>query len=184
MIWTRGKNGNFFRVVKGDFGLKEDIEVHGNLYNKKFPGFLKEPNNYSILGVFLLAFILHISAHTLILTGLSVISAAALSVVSFNYYNALKGDDNHIIILASAKRYFLTTLYGIFMLMVLIGIKYLPQLPITLTNVPIAFMALYLNIFIFVMAIILFVLLISTTLRFLIEGLYLSLTGTIKLDKN
>ena len=153
---------------------------------KKFPGFLKEPNNYSILGVFLLAFILHISAHTLILTGLSVISAAAaaLSVVSFNYYNALKGDDNQIIILASAKRYFLTTLYGIFMLMVLIGIKYLPQLPITLTNVPIAFMALYLNIFIFVMAIILFVLLISTTLRFLIEGLYLSLTGTIKLDKN
>ena len=51
LIWTRGKNGNFFRVVKGDFGLKEDIEVHGNLYNKKFPGFLKEPNNYSILGV-------------------------------------------------------------------------------------------------------------------------------------
>ena len=104
--------------------------------------------------------------------------------VSFNYYSALKGDDNQIIILASAKRYFLTTLYGIFMLMVLIGIKYLPQLPMVLTNVPIAFMGLYLNIFIFVMAIILFVLLISTTLRFLIEGLYLSFTGTIMLDKN
>jgi hypothetical protein len=121
----------------------------------------------------------------LIVTELSVISAtAALSVVSFNYYSALKGDDNQIIILASAKRYFLTTLYGIFMLMVLIGIKYLPQLPMVLTNVPIAFMGLYLNIFIFVMAIILFVLLISTTLRFLIEGLYLSFTGTIMLDKN
>ena len=118
------------------------------------------------------------------MTGLSVISAAAaLSVVSFNYYNALD-DDNQIIILASAKRYFLTTLYGIFMLLVLIGIKYLPQLPMVLTNVPIAFIALYLNIFIFVMAIILFVMLISTTLLFLIEGLYLSLPGTIKLDKN
>jgi hypothetical protein len=70
------------------------------------------------------------------------------------------------------------------MLMVLIGIKYLPQLPVALTNVSIEFMALYLNIFMFVMAIILFVLLISTTLRFLIEGLYLSLTGTIKLDKH
>jgi hypothetical protein len=132
-----------------------------------------------------LAFILHLPVHTLIVTGLSVIfAAAALSVVSFNYYNALKGDDNQIIILASAKRYFLTTLYGIFMLMVLIGIKYLPQLPMVLTNVPIAFMAIYLNIFIFVMVIILFVLLISTTLRFLIEGLYLSFTGTIMFDKS
>jgi hypothetical protein len=177
------RNGNIFRVVKGDFGLKGDIDVNGNTHNKKFPNFLKEPNNYSAIGIFLLAFILHLPVHTLIVTGLSVISAAAaLSVVSFNYYNALKGDDNQIIILASAKRYFLTTLYGIFMLMVLIGIKYLPQLPMALTNVPIAFMALYLNIFIFVMAIILFVLLISTTLRFLIEGLYLSFTGTIKLD--
>jgi hypothetical protein len=184
LILTRKTNGNLFRVVKGDFDLKEDIDVNGN-HNKKFPNFLKEPNNYSIIGIFLIAFILHLPVHTLIVTGLSVISAAAaLSVVSFNYYNALKGDDNQIIILASAKRYFLTTLYGIFMLMVLIGIKYLPQLPMVLTNVPIAFMALYLNIFIFVMAIILFVLLISTTLRFLIEGLYLSFTGTIMLDKN
>jgi hypothetical protein len=103
------------------------------------------------------------------------------------YYGNMKIDMIKIlsgIILARAKRYFLTILYGIFMLMVLIGIKYLPQLTITITNVPIAFMALYLNIFMFVMAIILFVPLISTTLRFLIEGLYLSLTGTIKLDKN
>jgi hypothetical protein len=183
LMLARKRNGNIFRVVKGDFGLKGDID--GNTQNKKFPNFLKEPNNYSIIGIFLLAFILHLPVHTLIVTGLSVISAAAaLSVVSFNYYNALKGDDNQIIILASAKRYFLTTLYGIFMLMVLVGIKYLPQLPMALTNVPIAFMALYLNIFIFVMAIILFVLLISTTLRFLIEGLYLSFTGTIKLDNN
>ena len=185
LIWTRGKNGNLFRVDKGDFGLNGDIDCNGNSYNKKFPDHLKEPNNYSIIGILLLAFILHIPTHTLIVTGLSVISAAAaLSLVSFNYYNALKGDDNQIIILASAKRYFLTILYGIFMLMVLIGIKYLPQLPMALTNVPIAFMALYLNIFLFVMAIILFVLLISTTLRFLIEGLYLSFSGTIKLDKN
>jgi hypothetical protein len=182
LMLARKRNGNILRVVKGDFGLKEDIDVNGN-HNKKFPNFLKEPNNYSIIGIFLLAFILHLPIHTLIVTGLSVISAAAaLSVVSFNYYNAIKGDDNQIIILASAKRYFLTTLYGIFMLMVLVGIKYLPQLPMVLTNVPIAFMALYLNIFIFVMAIILFVLLISTTLRFLIEGLYLSFTGTIKLE--
>lgn len=182
VMLAQKRNGNIFRVVKGDFGLKGDIDVNGN-HNKKFPNFLKEPNNYSIIGIFLLAFILHLPVHTLIVTGLSVISAAAaLSVVSFNYYNALKGDDNQIIILASAKRYFLTTLYGIFMLMVLIGIKYLPQLPMALTNVPIAFIALYLNIFVFVMAIILFVLLISTTLRFLIEGLYLSFTGTIKLD--
>ena len=185
LILTSKKNGNLFRVVKGDFGLKDDIDVKSYSHDKKFPKFLKEPNNYSIVGLFLIAFILHLPVHTLIVTGLSVISAAAaLSVVSFNYYNALKGDDNQIIILASAKRYFLTTLYGIFMLMVLIGIKYLPQLPIALTNVPIAFMALYLNIFIFVMAIILFVLLLSTTLRFLIEGLYLSFTGTIMLDKN
>ena len=184
LILTKEKNGNIFRVVKGDFGLKEDIDVNGN-HTKKFPNFLKEPNNYSIVGIFLLVFILRLPVHTLIVTGLSVISAAAaLSVVSFNYYNALKGDVNQIIILASAKRYFLTTLYGIFMLMVLIGIKYLPQLPMVLTNVPITFMALYLNIFVFVMAIILFVLLISTTLRFLIEGLYLSFTGTIILDKN
>ncbi|MFY9638817.1 MAG: hypothetical protein WAK14_08470 [Methanobacterium sp.] len=182
IVWARGKNGNFFRVVKGDFGLKGDIDVHG-ASNKKFPDFLKEPNNYSLIGILLLAFILHIPAHTLILTGLSVISAAAaLSVVSFNYFNALKGDVNQIIILASAKRYFLTTLYGIFMLIVLIWIKYLPQLPQVLTNVPIGFISLYLNIFIFAVAIILFVLLISTTLRFLIEGLYLSLKGTIKLD--
>ena len=185
LILTRKKNGSLFRVVKGDFGLKEDIDVKGNSHCKKFPNFLKEPNNYSIISIFLLVFIIHLPVHTLIVTGLSVISAAAaLSVVSFNYYNALKGDDNQIIILASAKRYFLTTLYGIFMLMVLIGIKYLPKLPMVLTNVPIAFMALYLNIFIFVIAIILFVLLISTTLRFLIEGLYLSFTGTIMLDKN
>jgi hypothetical protein len=68
------------------------------------------------------------------------------------------------------------------MLIVLIWIKYLPQLPQVLTSVPIGFIALYLNIFIFAVAIILFVLLISTTLRFLIEGLYLSLKGTIKLD--
>ena len=60
-----------------------------------------------------MAFILHLPVHTLIVTELSVISAtAALSVVSFNYYSALKGDDNQI--LASAKRYFLTTLYGDF----------------------------------------------------------------------
>ena len=183
LLWARGENRNFFRVVKGDFGLRGDIDVYGNLCNKKFPDFLKEPNNYSILGILFLAFILHIPAHTLILTGLSIISAAAaLSVVSFNYFNALKGDDNQIIILASAKRYFLTTLYGIFMLIVLIWIKYLPQLPKVLTSVPIGFIALYLNIFIFAIAIILFVLLISTTLRFLIEGLYLSLKGTIKLE--
>jgi hypothetical protein len=181
--WARERNRNFFRVVKGDFGLKGDIEVHGNGCNKKFPDFLKEPNNYSIISILVLAFILHIPTHTLILTGLSIISAAAaLSILSFNYYNALKGDDNQIIILASAKRYFLTTLYGIFMLMVLIGIKYLPQLPVFLTNVPVKFLALYLNIFLFVIAMVLFVLLISTTLRFLIEGLYLSLKGTIKLD--
>jgi hypothetical protein len=68
------------------------------------------------------------------------------------------------------------------MLMVFIGIKYLPQLPMALTNVPIAFMALYLNIFIFVMAINIVCAVNSTTLRFLIEGLYLSFTGTIKLD--
>lgn len=182
LLWARGRNGNYFRVVKGDFGLKEDIDVY-DTHNKKFPDFLKEPNNYSLISILLLAFIMHIPAHTLIITGLSVISAAAaLSVVSFNYFSALKGDVNQIIILASAKRYFLTTLYGIFMLIVLILIKYLPQLPQVLTSVPIGFISLYLNIFIFAIAIILFVLLISTTLRFLIEGLYLSLKGTIKLD--
>jgi len=183
LLWARGKNGNLFRVVKGDFCLKEDIDVDAKVNNKSFPDFLKEPNKYSLISVLLLAIILHIPTPTLILTGLIIISAAAaLFIVSFNYFNALKGDDNQTIILASAKRYFLTTLYGIFMLMVLIGIKYLPQFPHVLTNVPIEFIALYLIIFIFVIAIVLFIFLISTTLRFLMEGLYLSLKGTIKLE--
>jgi hypothetical protein len=48
------RNGNIFRVVKGDFGLKGDIDVNGNIHNKKFPNCLKEPNNYPILAYFYL----------------------------------------------------------------------------------------------------------------------------------
>jgi len=140
LIWANEKNGHFFRVVKEDFSLKEDVDICNKVNKKGFPDYLKKPNKYSIVSILLLAIILHIQTHTLILTGLSIIStAAALSILSFNYFNALKGDVNQIIILASAKRYFLTTLYGIFMLIVLIRIKYLPQLPQTLTNVPIEF---------------------------------------------
>ena len=68
------------------------------------------------------------------------------------------------------------------MLMVLISIKYLPALPNVLTQVPVEFVALYFNIFIYALLIVVFIFLISTTLRFLTEGIYLSLKGTIKFD--
>ena len=68
------------------------------------------------------------------------------------------------------------------MLMVLISIKYLKPLPNVLTQVPVEFVALYFNILIYVLLIVVFIFLISTTLRFLTEGIYLSLKGTIKFD--
>ena len=48
-----------------------------------------------MIGVLLLFIILQIQTRTVILTGLSIISAAAaLSILSFNYFNALRGDSN------------------------------------------------------------------------------------------
>ncbi len=183
LIRARSENGRFFRFIKGDFCLKGDIGARRIVKTRRFTDLLKEPYSYSVIGVILLFIILQIQTRTVILTGLSIISAAAaLSILSFNYFNALKGDGNQNIILASAKRYFLTTLYGVIMLMVLIGIKYLPQLPNVLTQVPVEFIALYFNIFIHILLIIVFIFLISTTLRFLTEGIYFSLKGTIKFD--
>lgn len=180
---ARRENGRFFRFIKGDFCLKGDIGARRNVKTRRFTDLLKEPYSYSMIGVILLFIILQIQTLTVILTGLSIISAAAaLSILSFNYFNALRGDDNQAIILASAKRYFLTTLYGVIMLMVLIGIKYLPPIPSVLTREPVGFIVLYFNIFMYVLLIVVFIFLISTTQRFLTEGIYLSLKGTIKFD--
>ncbi len=182
---ARRENGRFFRFIKGDFCLKGDIGARRTVKTRRFHDLLKEPYSYSVIGVLLLFIILQIQTRTVILTGLSIISAAAaLSILSFNYFNALRGDSNQNIILASAKRYFLTTLYGVIMLMVLISIKYLPALPNVLTQVPVEFVALYFNIFIYALLIVVFIFLISTTLRFLTEGIYLSLKGTIKFDNS
>ena len=101
---ARRENGRFFRFIKGDFCLKGDIGARRTVKTRRFHDLLKEPYSYSLIGVLLLFIILQIQTRTVILTGLSIISAAAaLSILSFNYFNALRGDSNQNIILASAK---------------------------------------------------------------------------------
>lgn len=130
----------------------------------------------------------YVPLKSLITLGVSLIAlGATLAIVSFNYHNSINEGNDKDLIIFSAKRYYMATIFGVISLSLLIiisiiqyAVNYIQyRALISLVNL-ILFYIINLSYFFFLFFYGIFML---NTLKFFIEGLSLSIKGSIDLER-
>lgn len=196
------------KILTGNYTLKEDVSIE-TVYNKKTIEFnhrLNQPAHFSKIPFFsskipaslylLISMFLTIILLTflniygfnllfkLITPALALISIGlALSVVSFNYSKS-ENFENKKIIFNSARRYFLSSIYAIFslaLLIVIISCRYTLNYgtPLMLDNIH--FIILRVSAVLSDFTLWFYVLTCTTSIRFLVEAMILSFKGTVEI---
>lgn len=180
------RHTKLFTVIQfGNFRLKDDINFTEVIFDKS-SGRIVTLYRFipAILGSIIVTYINLRNPDSFLFTGLSIISVGiALSILTFNYYNSLADGENKKLILSSAKRFYLATIIGIFVLILILFYKNVgtpgfttsemfPNLSLSIQN--------YFQLLIHTFSGLLYLYLLFTSIDYLFEGLFLSLKGTIE----
>lgn len=167
--------------MKDNVNIEEIIFGDESESNKLFKTFYKSLIP-TILVTLIISYINYHDPGSLIYIGLSLLSiGAALSILTFNHFNALSDGEDKLIIFASARRFFLATILGVLFFSILMIVKYMgfPQLnnmfPDLLTSI--------INYFKIVFSCItggFYIALLFGVVKNLLDGLILALKGTIE----
>ena len=175
-------NVKIFKFIIGDFTLSDTTDINKFIYGNSELNVHRAYHAVRIgISIIFLIILGYVSVKNLIITGLSIISiGVALSILTFSYYSNV----NEKILLSSAKRFYLATILAILSLISLITIK-VTLFPTFTTPVISDYQ---LTLVCFMMAIsaigvILSAFLLTLTLRYLIEGLIISIKETLILKE-
>jgi hypothetical protein len=188
LFWQLGRiyKVKVFQFLIGDFVLSDSLKVNKFIYDTDEIKIYRLYLNSSWIAIFLfLLFFNDVSLLTLIIPGLTLISiGTALSILTFNYSRATDCGIENNFIYSSAKRFFLSTIYAILMLLSIMIYKIIPvitNLNISFSPFPFAIAS--------IQSILMGVILIFISFffikafRYLFEGFVLSINETIIFDK-
>lgn len=211
-IGVSSRTNKISKILIGDYTLKQDISIE-TVYNKEiiekniefnqlapspfsnnnlfFSSKIPRLREYMLVSMILstvLLFLLKIYRFELLFKlinpGLALISIGlALSIVSFNYSKS-ENFENKKIIFSSARRYFLSAIYAIFsliLLVVMISCRYLNHSNDPLSLDSITFISCQISMVIANFTLWFYILTSTTSIRFLIEAMTLSFKGTVDL---
>jgi hypothetical protein len=208
LIYFIGSKNRFLMFFIGNFRIKGDTETKSD-YKILYSYFLilaivfiitffmllinNHILNFFSSFIFLPIFniINQITVVSLFVPGLSfIVAGASLSELSFSHSNALGGEDDKNTMRLSAQKYYLATIYAIFMLVFTVFIfslvKWTDLTKNTLSNAlyfnPLSFGIVYFEFIVLTIFIFFYILMFLTSLRFLIGGLRLSIRGIVDFD--
>lgn len=175
------------KIIMGSFHLKDSEELNSHIYRNYSES--ENPQKMYILiasVVFVLLYaainFFKINISSLIIPGLSLVSiGAALGILTFNYAKNIETVGNiNTIIFSSAKRFYLSTLFAIFSLfLILILAEFFHPIQGTAFLSPSSFLIASLESFIGNFSLLFFYYLFATALRYLYEAIFLVLKETI-----
>jgi hypothetical protein len=181
----REKKVKFFQFLIGDFTMEDTSGINKIIYGKRPEFYVYTTYRNATYAVIIPVFALinSINLYALIVTGLSIISVGgALSIMTFNYFR-VKEKNEESNIFSSAKRFYLSTILGIFLLFSVLIFKAVP--PVNTNEIIFLIYPFLISIFKIVInaiGILLIAFFLTTAIRYLIEGFILSLKETIILD--
>jgi hypothetical protein len=178
-----GRKVKFFKFLIGDFSLNDTIVVNKIIYVKKRrESYINGRYQNLVVLLFPIFFIVHFTnLYSLIVTGLSLISVAgALTIMTFNYYRVSEIEAD--IIFSTAKRFYLSTIFGIFLLFSIFVFKMVTPVNTDVIYSTYPFLITYLKIVISNLTIMLVLFFVIPSVRYLLEGLILILKENIKFN--
>jgi len=178
------KKIKLIQFLLGDFTLKNDNK---NQITTLFDKFWIDRTYLLIgtpVGFSLILFSQYVSPNSLIIGYLSLISISiALTILTFNYKKALSDNPNEKeLLLAGARRLFLGSIYAIFTIIPLFLLYIQNPLPRIITQEPLQFIGIFLRYATNSIVTVFFILIISITVIYLLDGLILSLKENIEFN--
>lgn len=184
------KKVKIFQFLLGDFTLRNDVNIDKLIYTNSWLD--NEYKYYLIISTFfsipLVLFASKTTISSLILISLSLLSiGVAFTILSFNYTNVLsslgkKDSKEKDILFSSARRFFLGSIYSVFLLVILIFMRFLTPLTTVINQDPVQFIGISMNYTVNYVCNVVFIILVAMTLKQFIEGLILSLRVNIKFN--
>ena len=181
------KEKQIFKFLTGNFVLRGDrsdelIYIYGEKFSNWVKIFYKYIGLIPLIVIFL--YMNFTSGETLLIVSLSLISVGiAVSILSFEYSQSVKGKVEKSMMYDGARRFYLATMFSIFFMVFVVVLKFLtPYTPNMMDFNLLNYLVSYLKGLGVGISIFLSILFLPVSVRYFIEGFIITIRGTVDFD--